>query len=71
VDRRDGAEGADAVNTPDYWTPEHFEADERDTNGGRYRPLPDVDAVNTCGYAGPHDEDCAGCSTERLDRASE
>jgi hypothetical protein len=27
----------------DYWTPEHYEADERDTNGGKYRPLPDED----------------------------
>lgn len=26
-----------------YWTPEHFEADERYENGGRYRPLPDPD----------------------------
>lgn len=25
-----------------YWTPEHFEADERNTNGGKYRPLPTV-----------------------------
>lgn len=23
-----------------YWTPEYFEMDERNTNGGKYRPLP-------------------------------